>query len=98
MPESLRLLGKHFAVRYHTHIYMQRKRTERLLGCVLLHHQVILIEPDGRSVHEMRQTLYHEVCHVYLAHSGAKLEHAAEEIVCDVLGSGMYDLTCNNDL
>jgi len=95
MPSNLVILGKHYDVRYHTHIYMQRRRSEQLLGCVLLHRQVIWVDAS-RGLHEMRQTLCHEICHVYVQHSPLKLPHQVEELVCDVLGSGMYDLAQNN--
>jgi hypothetical protein len=100
MPNSLVILGVKYDIRYHTKIYFRRKESERLNGCVLYAHQIIFIDPET-SVHSMRKTLCHEVCHVhiYTAQKSGRLEKIPEntlETLCDLLGEGIVDLVANN--
>lgn len=96
MPDKIILLGRHFAVRYHTKIYFERKASQRLNGCVMFESRVIFIDPEN-TLHAMRQTLFHEALHVYM--KNAKIEnltHEQEEKLCDMIGWGIYDLLQNN--
>ncbi len=101
MPSSVCIYGQHFEVRYHSHIYNEPKKSQRLRGVVLYNFRLIIIDPR-QSLHDMRETVYHEVAHVYLkvwqtkSAALSKLTPAQVEEVCDMFAEGHYDAKLNN--
>lgn len=96
MPDHVIVLGRRFEIRYHTKIFFNPKKKDQLNGCVIFDHRVIFIDPQN-SIHAMRQTLLHEVLHIYFKNAKVKnLTCDMEEILCDALGWGMYDFMQNN--
>lgn len=99
MPDSLIIYGMHYSIKYHTHIFNSPKKNQRLRGVVIYAHRLILIDPN-QSIHDMRETLYHEVSHVYLkakcTQSLSKLTDQQTEDLCDLFGEAIYDLVANN--
>lgn len=101
LPSSVKVLGQTFTVRYRTHIYFKPNKKSRLRGVVLYYDRIIVIDPD-QSIHNMRQTLYHEMAHVYLRiwqeKNTALRKLTAEQVeeVCDLFGDSFYDCLANN--
>src|ERR1043165_5790158 len=86
MPSNIVVLGRHFSVRYHTRIYFTRRAKDRLNGVVLFDNRTIFIDPDN-SIHAMRQTLFHEILHIYIKNAKIEgLSHDQEEKLCDMIG------------
>ena len=103
MPESVSILGQKYRVRYRKQIYSAPKKSAALDGIVIFSDRLIILDPD-HSIHEMRQTLYHEMCHVYLCECFKKdlrlykMRDKMIEGVCDMFGEAVYDLVLNNPL
>lgn len=103
MPSDVTINGQKFRVRYRTEIYSAPKKTASLDGMVIFPNRLILIDPE-HSVHEMRETLYHEMCHIYLNECQKKdirlikLNDREIEGICDMFGAAVYDLALNNPL
>jgi len=101
MPSLVKVLGQHFEVRYHSCIYAAPKSSERLRGIVMYGQRLIVIDPR-QSIHSLRETLYHEMAHVYLHYwqtkspALAKLSPLQVEEVCDMFSEGYYDALLNN--
>ncbi len=100
MPASVVVLGQHFEVRYHTSIFAAQKKKERLRGVVLFNFRLIVIDPR-QSIHDLRETLYHEIAHVYLKAWQSRsvplsnLTPSQVEEVCDMFAEGHYDANLN---
>lgn len=103
MPNEVKILGRHFRVLYHSKIYAEKKKASRLLGIVIFNHQVIMLEP-GQTIHMLRQSLYHEIGHIYLEAAKlrggalAKLTNLQVEELCDMFGDSVPDLVGNNTI
>lgn len=103
MPTQINILGQHYKIYYHNRIYAAPKVSQRLLGVVVYSHRMIIIDPD-QTIHEMRETLYHEVGHVYLkmkqlcSEPLSKITFAQMEAFCDLFGEAVCDLSRNNQL
>ncbi len=92
MPATVVIAGARFEVRYHSAIYFEPKSNARLLGVVLHNHRLIILEPR-QSIHDLRQTLYHEIAHVHLSNYPrlGKLTATQVEAVCDWFAESHYD-------
>jgi hypothetical protein len=103
LPSSIRILGLDFRIFYHSRIYAARKKESRLLGLVLYANRVIVLEAD-QPFDELKETLYHEVSHVYIkltqrsSKNMADLTYAQTEELCDLFGQAVCDLARNNRL
>jgi hypothetical protein len=100
MPLSVRVLGQVFQIHYHTKIYEKPVAKTALRGMVFYNERVILIDPE-QSIHNMKQTLFHEMTHVYLRDKQRDtclrdLTREQIEEVCDLLGDAFYDMLLNN--
>lgn len=101
MPGEVTVLGQKFDVRYHSCIYAARNKTQRLRGVVVYPYRLIVLDPK-QSIHLMRETLYHEMAHVYLkawqarSQSLSNLTPLQVEEVCDMFAEGHYDAILNN--
>lgn len=99
MPTKVKILGMHFNVAYHTNIYTLNKI--RLRGIVIFAQRLICIDPK-QSLHQMRETLYHEMAHVYLNNWQTKskclrkLSGMQVEELCDLFAEAHYDSCLNN--
>ncbi len=103
MPNEVSVYGQKFKVYYHSRIYAERKKKARLLGIVIFSHRLIFIEP-GQSIHMMRESLYHEIAHVYTkvwqtkSESLAGLSYQQIEDICNMFGEAIPDLASNNKI
>lgn len=103
MPSEITVLGQKYRVRYRPGIYSAPRVKSQLDGIVIFSHRLIMID-STLTLHQMRETLYHEVCHVYLKTAQqkdprlAKLTDYEIEGICDMFGEGVYDLALNNPL
>lgn len=103
MPSSVSVLGKKYRVKYFRDIYSAPKNTTSLAGVIIFSHQLIVIDPSD-TLHGMRATLFHEMCHAYLSEIQAKdnrlqkITPAQIEGFCDLFGEAVIDLTVNNSL
>lgn len=101
MPNSVSILGQRFEVCYHSHIYAEPKAAQRLRGIVLYNFRLIYIDPK-QTIHMLKETLYHEIGHVYLkvwqtkSEALAKLSPQAVEEICDMFAEAYYDCSSNN--
>jgi hypothetical protein len=101
MPGKVKILGQHFKVAYHSQIYTLEH--QRLRGIVIFAQRLIVIDPK-QSIHQMRETLFHEMAHVYLyawqekSKVLSKLTNAQVEEVCDLFAEAHYDARLNNSL
>ena len=101
MPSVVKIFGQAFEVRYHSHIYAEPKAAQRLRGIVLYNFRLIYLDPK-QTIHMLKETLYHEIGHVYLkvwqtkAEPLAKLSPQAVEAICDMFAEGYYDSVSNN--
>jgi hypothetical protein len=100
MPSKVTIMGQPFEVRYHSHIYAERKTSQRLRGIVLYSFRLIVLDPK-QSIHMMRETLYHEMGHIYLkvwqtkATQLDKLSPMQVEEICDMFAEAHYDALLN---
>lgn len=96
MPATVKISGAEYEIRYHSHIYATPHASARLMGMVMYGLRTIFIDPIW-SIHEMRESLYHEIAHVYLHNwqqkkgSLAKLTPEQIEEFCDLFAEGFYD-------
>lgn len=96
MPSSVRILGQKYQVYYHTKIYAEPISRTRLRGIVVYDERIIVLDPM-QTIHDLRETLYHEMAHVYLRNNQSrgssliKLSPAQVEEVCDLFAEGHYD-------
>lgn len=103
MPTEVRIYGQRYRVLYHSKIYAQPKKQERILGMVIYDLRIIFIDPE-QSIHNLRETLYHEVGHVYLkvwqskSEALSKITYRQMEDFCDLIGEAIPDLAGNNPL
>lgn len=103
MPSQVRIYGQRYKVFYHSKIYNAPKKSERLRGVVLYGARIIFLDPD-QSIHDLKETLYHEVGHVYLkvwqtkSEALTKITHNQMEDFCDLIGEAVPDLVGNNSL
>lgn len=101
MPSTITIYGQKYVVKYHSHIYAEPKAAQRLRGIVIYSFRMIYIDPR-QTIHDLRETLYHEVGHLYLkvwqtkAEPLAKLSPQAVEALCDMFAEGLIDCTENN--
>lgn len=99
MPRSVRVKGKTFRVMYHSKIYGDIKT--RLRGIVFYNHQLIVIDPT-QPLPLMKETLYHEMAHVYLhdwqekSKPLRKLSPVQVEEFCDLFAEAHSDARLNN--
>jgi len=99
LPGSVKILGMDYKVKYHSKIYTTNK--EMLRGIVMFQHRLIFIEPT-QTLQLMRETLYHEMAHVYYATWCVgnpllrKLTGAQVEDLCDMFADSACDLVSNN--
>jgi len=99
MPARVKILGQHFQVFYHSQIYTMTR--VRLRGIVIFAQRLIIIDPT-QSLHMMRETLFHEMAHVYLYKWQSKstclnkLSHQQVEELCDLFAESYYDSRLNN--
>lgn len=100
MPVSVIVKGKHVPITYHSRIYSLQGVALR--GMVMYSQRIIVIDPT-MSLHMMRETLYHEMAHMYLHDWQEKSKHlrkltpAQVEDICDMFSEGHYDAICNNN-
>lgn len=103
MPTQVKVYGMHFRVLYHSRIYNAPKKTQILRGVVLYANRLIILDPL-ETVHDMRETLYHEIGHVYLkvwqtkSKALSQISYDQMEDFCDCFGEAIYDLSNNNQL
>lgn len=103
MPHEIRMYGQQYKIYYHSRIYNTKNKKQRLRGVVFYAHRIIFIDPL-QSIHMMKETLYHEVAHVYLNSwktriaSISKLSYQQVEDLCDLFGEAIPDLVSNNNL
>lgn len=103
MPSEITVLGQKYRVRYRPGIYSAPKKSAQLDGIVIFSHRLIMIE-SGLTLHQMRETLYHEAAHVYLQACQMKDPRLAKitpyeiEGFCDLFGEAVCDLALNNPL
>jgi hypothetical protein len=104
MPSEVSILGQKYRVRYRSEIHhVDKKRKIPVDGIVIFSHRLILIDPT-QGVHSMKETLWHEMCHVYFNEAQkkdlrlAKVTDAQIEGICDLFGEAVYDLVANNPL
>jgi hypothetical protein len=103
MPTQVTIFGQKFRVRYRKQIYSAPKKTAPVNGMVFFSNRLIVLDA-GLTIHDMRETLYHEMCHVYLdaiqKKDGrlVKLSHQQIEGFCDLFGEAIVDLALNNPL
>ena len=103
MPSEATIYGQRYRIKYRKQIYSAPKKNSRLCGIVIFSNRLIIIDPD-QTIHEMRETLYHEICHVYLKarqeRDGrlGKITDAEIEGFCDLFGEAVVDLAVNNPL
>jgi len=99
MPSKVKVHGQHFQVFYHSNIYTMN--FQRLRGIVMYAQRLIIIDPK-QTLHMMRETLYHEMAHVYLhtwqmkSKSLRKLTGPQVEDLCDLFAEAHYDARLNN--
>lgn len=96
MPESVKILGQAYRILYRTPLIWPGGQA--LHGMVSSRDRTILIDPTAPP-HLIRQTILHEIAHVYIEHSGfeEKISKAGlEEIICDLFGSAVDDYLQNN--
>lgn len=99
MPRKVKIQGKHFDIGYHSQIYTVEKI--RLRGIVMYNHRLIVIDPT-QTLTMMRETLYHEMAHVYLndwqdkSKPLRKLSSVQVEELCDLFAEAHYDACLNN--
>ncbi len=96
-PSEVKILGQTYRIIYRTPLVFPDG--SGLQGMVTGRDRTILIDPS-LPPHMIRETILHEIAHVYLTHSGfeSKYEKAKlVEIFCDMFGSAVDDLTQNND-
>lgn len=103
MPSHISILGQRYRIKYRRLIYSAPKKSARLHGIVIFSNRLIVIDPD-QGIHRMRETLYHETCHVYFKECQAKdgrlhkVSDQAIEGFCDLFGEAIVDLAVNNTL
>lgn len=101
MPTVVTVLGQKYRVRYRTEIYNHPRRSAQLWGVVVFDHRMIILDPR-RPIHQLKQVLFHEMCHVYIKEMQMKderlrrLTDAEEEGFCDLFGEAVQDLETNN--
>jgi hypothetical protein len=102
MPSTVVVYGMHYTVSYHSCIYnTKKKKSQRLRGVVIYPNRLIVLDPS-QSIHDLRETLYHEVGHIYLKTWQTKSQRLANlsepqiEDTCDLFGEAIYDLLSNN--
>lgn len=101
MPTSVTVLGQKYRVRYRTEIYNTPRKSTPLWGVVVFENRIILIDPR-QPMHKLKQTLLHEMCHVYMREIRMKdnrldkTTNAEEEGFCDLFGEAVSDLVANN--
>ncbi len=100
MPSEVTVYGAKYEVRYHSNIYSEPKKSQRLRGIVLYNFRLIVIDPR-QSIHDLRETLFHEMGHVYVkawqskSLPLSKLTYQQVEDICDMFAEGHYDaLSC----
>lgn len=95
-PDSVRILGQTYRILYRTPLIWPGGTV--LHGMVSSRDRTILVDPTAPA-HLVRETILHEIAHVYIDHSGfeGKLAKAKlVEMVCDLFGSAVDDLMQNN--
>jgi hypothetical protein len=103
MPSSVTILGQKYRVRYRTEIYNHPRKSSQLAGVVIFDNRLIIIDP-AQPLFKMKQTLMHEIFHVYVREAKQKdcrlqrITDAEEEGFCDLFGDALLDLTSNNTL
>lgn len=103
MPTEVTVYGAKYKIYYHTRIYNAPRKSQRLNGVVLYQNRIIILDPE-QPLHQLRETLYHEVGHIYLKVWQTKSEplykvtHAQMEDLCDMFGEAICDLARNNRL
>lgn len=101
MPSRITVYGQRYEIHYHSNIYAEPKAAQRLRGMVNYPFRLIFIDPK-QTIHMLKETLYHEVGHVYLkvwqtkAEPLAKLSPQAVEAIADMFAEGFCDCTENN--
>jgi hypothetical protein len=99
MPSTVKILGMEYQVKYHSKIYSHDKRMLR--GIVIFQQRLIFLDPC-QTLHMMRETLYHEMAHVYYSTWITRSPHlhkltgAQIEDLCDMFADSTYDLVSNN--
>jgi hypothetical protein len=99
MPSTVKILGMEYQVKYHSKIYNSNKQLLR--GIVIFQQRLIFLDPC-QTLHMMRETLYHEMAHVYYSTWCARSPHlhkltgAQIEDLCDWFADSTYDLVSNN--
>lgn len=103
MPTKVLIYGQHYRVRYHTQIYHEPKKGQLLNGVVVYNARLIVIDP-AQSASELRETLFHEIGHVYLKAAQVKSETLSKvtytqvEDICNMFAEATADLVLNNPL
>lgn len=91
LPSEVKIRGLTFRIAYMSPIYHEG---EALMGRVDYFERQILI--DGTmTAHVMRETLLHEIAHVYMQDSDAPQGPLLEQI-CDIFASAWCDISDNN--
>lgn len=103
MPSEAKIFGQRYKIYYHTRIYSEKKKAQRLLGVIMYPYRVIFLEP-GQPIHMMREALYHEIAHAYVqvwrnkSEALSKLTYQQVEDICDMFGEAVPDLAGNNTI
>ncbi len=101
LPSHIKVYGQKYKIYYHSRIYNAPKKTQRLRGVVLYGPRIIFLDPE-QSLHQLKETLYHEVGHIYLktwqckSESLNKITYQQMEDFCDLIGEAIPDLMGNN--
>jgi hypothetical protein len=99
MPSKVKVLGMDYAITYHSKIYSTEK--QMLRGIVMFQQRRIYLDPN-QTIHILRETLYHEMAHIYYSTWCVRSPHlhkltgAQIEDLCDWFADSTYDLTSNN--
>ncbi len=98
--DHVRLFGERWNIVYCRGLYeTEGRKRKKLYGMCLGNHRMIVIETDCPR-HEMIDTLYHEMGHVYvrvLVPPDAKF-FKYEETIVEVFAKGLSDAAANNRL
>lgn len=98
MPSKVKILGMEYTVKYHSRIFSAEK--QMLRGIVIFQQRLIYLDPN-QTIHMLRETLYHEMAHVYYSTWCARSPHlhkltgAQIEDLCDWFADSTYDLVSN---
>ena len=101
MPSSVVVKGQKFEIIYHSNIYESDPKHRRLRGIMIPGFRTIVLDAR-QTIHALRETLYHEMAHVYLNEwrDGksvlAKLTPTQVEELCDLFADSYYDSLTNN--